>query len=96
MWDGVRIGVSESLSSVHPTVTSDQCVWTQVHSGVVPICSDQQVYDRCIVVGFVTRWKEDFVSMIYRNFEFFFWVGGIKPNFKHIKDEFRMFKKFLN
>ena len=44
-------------------------VWTQVHSGVVAICSDQPVSDRYVVFGFVTWWKEDIVSMINRNFE---------------------------
>jgi hypothetical protein len=30
-----------------------------VHVGVVVICSDQPVRDRCVVVGFVVWWKED-------------------------------------
>jgi hypothetical protein len=39
-----------------------------VHAGVVAICSDQPVRDRCVVFGFVARWKEGFVSMLNRNF----------------------------
>jgi hypothetical protein len=66
--DGVRTGVSEWLTSTHPVTTSVRCVWTQVHGGVIVICSNQQVHDRCIVFGFVERWKEDIVSMINRNF----------------------------
>ncbi len=57
VWDGVRTGVSERLSSAHPVATSTRCVWTQVYAGVVAICSDQPVCDRCVVFGFVTRWK---------------------------------------
>ena len=56
------------MPSAHPETMSVQCVWTQVHAGVVAICSDQPVRDRCVVFGFVTRWKEDFVSMLNRNF----------------------------
>jgi hypothetical protein len=48
--------------------TSVRYVWTQVHAGVVVICSDQPVLDKCVVFGFVTRWKEGFVSMLNRNF----------------------------
>jgi hypothetical protein len=66
--DGTRTGVSEWLSSDHPTTTSTWCVWTPVHTGVVTICSDQPVYDRYVVFGFVSRWKEGLVSMINRNF----------------------------
>ena len=51
-----------------PAATSARCVWTQVHAGVVVICSDQPVSDRCVVFGFVARWKEGFVSMLNRNF----------------------------
>jgi hypothetical protein len=61
-------GVSERLSSSHPAATSDRCIWTQVHAGVVAICSDQPVCYRFVVFGFVARWKEGFVSMINRNF----------------------------
>jgi hypothetical protein len=43
-------------------------VWTQVHAGVVVVCSDQPVYERCVVFGFVAWWKEGFVSMLNRNF----------------------------
>jgi hypothetical protein len=43
-------------------------VWTQVHAGVVTICSDQPVCDRCVVFNFVARWKEGFVSMFNRTF----------------------------
>jgi len=56
------------LPSDHPTTTSTWCVWTPVHTGVVTICSDQPVYDRYVVFGFVSRWKEGLVSMINRNF----------------------------
>ncbi len=66
--DGVRTGVSERLSSDHPVTTSVWCVWTQVHAGVVVICSDQPVCDRCVVFGFVVWWKEGFVRMCNRNF----------------------------
>jgi hypothetical protein len=38
------------------------------YAGVVVICSDQPVRDRWVVFAFLTRWKEDFVSMINRNF----------------------------
>jgi hypothetical protein len=38
--DGARTGVSERLPSAHPEATSTRCVWTQVHAGVVAICSD--------------------------------------------------------
>ena len=51
-----------------PAVTSTRCVWTQVHAGVVAICSDQPVCDRCFVFGFVARLKEGFVSILNRNF----------------------------
>ncbi len=56
------------MPSAHPVTTSALCVWTQVHAGVVAICFDQPVLDRYIVFGFVTRWKEGFVSMLNRNF----------------------------
>jgi hypothetical protein len=56
---GARTGVSERLPSAHPVATSTWCVRTQVHAGVVEICSDQPVCDRCVVFDFVTRWKED-------------------------------------
>ena len=39
-----------------------------MYAGVVVICSDQPVLDRCVVFGFVARWKEDFVNMLNRNF----------------------------
>ena len=58
VWNGVRTGVSERLPSSHPVTTSVRCVWTQSHAGVVAICSDQPVCDRCVVVDFVARWKE--------------------------------------
>ena len=67
-WDGARTGVSERLPSAHPVTTSARCVWTQVHAGVVAICSDQPVCDRCVVFGFVARLKEGFVSILNRNF----------------------------
>jgi hypothetical protein len=63
-----RTGVSERLPSTHPVKMSTRCVWTQVHTGVVVMCSDQPVHDRCVVFGFVTRCKEGFVNMINRNF----------------------------
>jgi hypothetical protein len=66
--DGVRTGVSERLPSDHPAVTSTRCAWTQVYPGVVVICSDQPVRDRCVMFDFVGRWKEGFVSMINRTF----------------------------
>jgi hypothetical protein len=56
-------GVSEWLTSTHPEATSVWCVWTQVYAGVVVICSDQPVNNRCVVVDFVTRWKEFFMNM---------------------------------
>ncbi len=62
------LGSVSGLPSQNPAETSARCVWTQVHTGVVAICSDQPVSDRCVVFGFVTRWKEDFVRMINRNF----------------------------
>ncbi len=68
LWDGPRTGVSERLPSTHPVTTSEWCVWKQTHTGVVVICSDQPVHDRCVVVGFVNRWKEDFMSIINRSF----------------------------
>jgi len=37
-----------------PAATSARCVWTQVHAGVVAICSDQPVRDRCVVFDFVS------------------------------------------
>ena len=51
-----------------PATTSTRCVWTQVHAGVVAICSDQPVRDRCVVFDFVARWKEGFMSMLNRTF----------------------------
>jgi hypothetical protein len=66
--DGTRTRVSERLPSVHPATTSARCVWTQVYACVVVICSDQPVCDRCVVFGFVARWKDVFVIMINRNF----------------------------
>ncbi len=48
--------------------TSARCVWTQVDAGVVAICSDQPVLDRCVVFDFVARWKEVFMIMINRTF----------------------------
>ena len=47
-------GMVPGLGSVsgcphNPTATSTRCVWTQVHAGVVAICSDQPVHDRCVV-----------------------------------------------
>ena len=68
MRDGDRTGVGEWLSSTQPVTTSTRCVWTQVHVGVVAICSDQPVHDRCVVFDFVARWKEGFMSMLNRNF----------------------------
>jgi hypothetical protein len=68
VWDSVRTGVSERLPSTHPATTSVRCVWTKVHTGVVTMYSDQPVLDRCVVFGFVVRWKDGFVSMINRNF----------------------------
>ena len=62
------LGSVSGLPSQNPAATSARCVWTQVHTGVVVICSDQPVLDRYVVFGFVTRWKEGFVSMIHRNF----------------------------
>jgi hypothetical protein len=62
------LGVSERLTSAYPVTTSVRCVWTQVYACVVVICSDQPVSDRCVVFGFVARWKEGFVSMLNRNF----------------------------
>jgi hypothetical protein len=32
------------------------------------ISSDQPVCDRCVVFGFVARWKEDFVNILNRSF----------------------------
>ena len=66
-WDGARTGVSERLP-YSPATTSTRCVWTQVHAGVVAICSDQPVRDRCVVFDFVARWKEGFMSMLNRTF----------------------------
>ena len=65
--DGARTGVSERLP-YSPATTSTRCVWTQVHAGVVAICSDQPVRDRCVVFDFVARWKEGFMSMLNRTF----------------------------
>ena len=62
------LGSVSGLPSQNPEATSVRCVWTQVHAGVVAISSDQPVLDRCVVFGFVTRWKEGFVSMLNRNF----------------------------
>jgi hypothetical protein len=64
---------SESIIKVSgcphsPAATSARCVWTQVHAGVVAICSDQPVRDRCVVFDFVARWKEGFMSMLNRTF----------------------------
>jgi hypothetical protein len=66
-------GMVSGLGSVSgcphsPTVTSVRCVWTQVHAGVVTICSDQPVCDRCVVFDFVARWKEGFMSMLRSTF----------------------------
>jgi hypothetical protein len=61
VWDGVRTWFRERLPSVNPATTSEQCVWTQVHAGVVTITSDQPVCDRCVVFGFVARWKVGFM-----------------------------------
>ncbi len=44
-----------------------------VHVGDVAICSDQPVCDRCVVFGFVTRWKEGFVNILNRNEITVFW-----------------------
>ena len=66
--DGTRTGVGERLPSAHPATTSTRCVWTQVHAGVVVICSDQPVCDRCVVFDFVARWKEGFMNMFSRTF----------------------------
>ncbi len=46
------LGSVSGLSSQNPAATSVRCIWTQVYAGVVVICS----------------WKEDFVSMLNRNF----------------------------
>ena len=62
------LGSVSGLPSQNPVATSVRCVWTQVHAGVVAICSDQPVYDRCVVFDFVARWKEVFVSILNRNF----------------------------
>ena len=78
--DGVRTGVSEWLPSQNPESTSDRWVWTQVHEGVVVIFSDQLVCDRCVVFGFVTRWKEGFVSMLNRNFARHLMMGVFSRN----------------
>ncbi len=66
-------GMVSGLGSVggcphNPTATSDRCVWTQVHAGVVVICSDQPVRDRCVVFDFVARWKEGFMTILSRTF----------------------------
>ena len=61
--DDSTLLVGEVLSYL-PT----RCVLTHVHTGVVVICSDQPVCDRCVVFGFVERWKEGVVIMINRNF----------------------------
>ena len=61
--DGARTGVSERVPSAHPATTSVRCVWTQVYAGG-RLRRPQADH----VVGFVVRWKEDFVSMINRNF----------------------------
>ena len=66
-------GMVPGLGSVsgcphNPAATSARCVWTKVHAGVVGIYCDQPVCDRCVVVGFVTRWKEGLVSILNRNF----------------------------
>ncbi len=72
--NGTQIrGMVSGLGSVSgcphsPEATSARCVWTQVHAGVVTICSDQPVSDRCVVFDFVVRWKEGFMSMINRTF----------------------------
>ena len=62
------LGSMSGLPSRNPEATSVRCVWTQVHAGVVAICSDQPVCDRCVVLGFVARWKEGFVNMLNHNF----------------------------
>ena len=62
------LGSVSGLPSQNPAATSVRCVWTQVYAGVVAICSDQPVSDRCVVFGFVVRWKEGFESMLNRNF----------------------------
>ena len=66
MWDGARTGVSERLPSQPRgnvgTVRMD------TSAGVVAICSDQPVRDRCVVFDFVARWKEVFMSMLNRTF----------------------------
>ena len=63
-----RLGSVSGLPSQNPASTSVLCVWTQVYAGVIAICSDQPVHDRCVVFGFVTRWKEGFLSLFNRNF----------------------------
>ena len=65
--DGVRTGVSERMPSQSQGNVATVSMDTSACS-VVVICSDQPVLDRCVVFGFVTRWKEDFVSMLNRNF----------------------------
>jgi hypothetical protein len=51
-----------------PAAKSVRCVWTQVHAGVVAICSDQPVRDSCVVFDFVARWKQGFISILNRTF----------------------------
>jgi hypothetical protein len=46
-----------------------------VYPGVVTICTDQPVCDRCVVFGFVARWKEGFVRILNRNFTRFLMMG---------------------
>ncbi len=65
---GTRTGVRERFPSAHLEATSTRYVWTQVHVGVVAICSDQPVSDRCVVFGFVERWKQAFVNILNRTF----------------------------
>ena len=61
------LGSVSGLPSQNPAATSARCVWTQGYTGVVSICSDQPVCDRCVVFNFVARWKECFVNMFNRN-----------------------------
>ncbi len=67
------IGMVSGLGSVSgcphiPVATSARCEWTKVHTGVVSICSDQPVSDRCVVFDFVTWWKEGFMSMLSQSY----------------------------
>ena len=53
-----------------PAATSARCVWTQVHAGVVAICSDQPVLDRCVLQVLLsqddTRFQTGFTAVFFR------------------------------